>query len=253
MELLQLGKSVWEDESKENNLKAIAHLEKCIELNPEISTAYAVLSEVYLNDIRREYNEIQDALKKAKEASKRSLQLNPNSALAWIEKTYITIYEQDFTAFEVEAKKALELNPFEPLVLISAGQYYIMTGRNVELGKEYVDDAFKYNPNPQAWYYYSLNYYHVDKGDYKTALKVWLEAGAAMDNESTIETAILYWINNNKTSALRHFKNFKILQPEYSLSNFEHFQDMWIHNQNIRPVRKKAFMELAEAYENSEK
>ena len=253
MELLQLGKSVWEDESKENNLKAIGHLEKCIELNPEISTAYAVLSEVYLNDIRREYNEIEDALKKAKEASKRSLQLNPNSALAWIEKTYITIYEQDFTAFEVETKKALELNPFEPLVLISAGQYYITSGRNVELGKEYVDDAFKYNPNPQAWYYYALNYYYVDKGDYKTALKVWLEAGAAMGNESTIETAILYWINNNKTSALRHFKNFKILQPEYSLSNFEHFQDMWIHNENIRPVRKKAFLELNEAYENSKK
>ena len=178
---------------------------------------------------------------------------HPNSAIAWIEKTYITVYEQDFTAFEVEANKALELNPFEPLVLISAGQYYISGGKNVELGKKYVDDAFKYNPNPQAWYYHGLSMYYVDKGDYKTALKVWLEAGAAMDNESTIETAILYWINNNKTSALRHFKNFKALQPEYSLSNFEHFQDMWIHNENIRPVRKKAFIELNEAYENSQK
>ena len=253
MELLQLGKSIWENESKENNLKAIGHLEKCIELNPEISTAFAVLSEVYLNDVRREYNEIPNALNKAKEASKRSLQLNPNSALAWIEKTYITSFEQDFTAFEVEANKALELNPFEPLVLISAGQFYIATGRNVELGKKYVDDAFKYNPNPQAWYYYSLNFYYVDKGDYKTALKLWLEAGAAMGNESTIETALLYWINNNKTASLRHFKNFKELQPEYSISNFEHFQNMWIHNKNIRPVRKKAFIELAEAYEESQK
>ena len=152
----------------------------------------------------------------------------------------------------MEAKKALELNPFEPLVLISAGQYYICTGRNVELGKKYVDDAFKYNPNPQAWYYHGLSMYYVDKGDYKTALQTWLKSGAR-DDESAIDTAILYWINNNKTSALRHFKNFKILQPEYSLSNFEKAEDIWIHNQNIRPVRKKAFMELAEAYENSQK
>ena len=252
MELLQLGKSIWENESKENGFKAIGHLEKCIELNPEIATAYAVLSEVYLNDIRREYNQIPDALKKAKEASKRSLQLDPNSALAWIEKTYITYHEKDFTAFEIEANKALELNPFEPLVLISAGQFYICTGRNVELGKKYVDDAFKYNPNPQAWYYYSLSFYYVDKGDYKTALQRWLESGAK-DDESAIDTAVLYWINNNKTSALRHFKNFKVLQPEYSLSNFEKAEDMWIHNQNIRPVRKKVYMELAEAYENSPK
>ena len=74
----------------EKLLKAIEHLERCIELNPEISTAYAVLSEVYLHDIRGEYNQIPEALKKAKEASRRSIQLDSNNALAWIEKTYIT-------------------------------------------------------------------------------------------------------------------------------------------------------------------
>ena len=252
MELLQLGKSVWEDESKENNFKAITHLEKCIELNPEISTAYAVLSEVYLNDIRREYTQIPDALVKAKEASKRSLQLNPNSALAWIEKTYITRYEKNFTAFEVEAEKALELNPFEPLVLISAGQYYIMTGRNVELGKEYVDDAFKYNPNPQAWYYHGLSMYYVHNGDYQIALKTWLESGVK-DDESAITTAILYWLNDNEISALRYYKIFKTLKPEFTLINFEKLQNIGNVNQNIRLVRKKAFMELAEAYKNSKK
>ena len=40
---------------------------------------------------------------------------------------------------------------------------------------------------------------------------------------------------------------------ENASSIFEHFQDMWIHNENIRPVRKKAFLELNEAYENSKK
>ena len=252
MELLQLGKSLWEETTKDKVMKAIEHLEKCIELNPEISTAYAVLSEVYLHDIRGEYNQIPDALQKAKEASRRSIQLDSNNALAWIEKTYITRYEKDFTAFEVEAKKALELNPFEPLVLISAGQFYISTDINPDLGKKYIDDAFKYNPHPQAWYYNGLSSYYLGKGDYQMALKTWLESGAK-DDESAIDSAILYWLNDNKISALRYFKTFKTLRPEYSLSNYEKLQEVWGASENRKSIRKKAFKEIAEAYENSKK
>jgi len=252
MELLQLGKSIWEEVTMDKLLKAIEYLERCIELNPEISTAYAVISEVYLHDLRGEYNQIPDALKKAKEASRRSIQLDSNNALAWIEKTYITYHEKDLTAFEVEAKKAIGLNPFEPFVLASAGQFYIATGRNIELGKKYIDNAFKYNPNPQAWYYHGLSDYYVHSGDYQMALKTWLASGAK-DDESAITTAILYWLNDNKNSALRYYKIFKIFKPNFTLSDFEKKDNMWYHNQNIRPVRKKAFMELAEAYENSQK
>ena len=47
IELLQIGKSVWEDMTKDNILRAIKYLEKCTSLNPEITTAYAVLTELY--------------------------------------------------------------------------------------------------------------------------------------------------------------------------------------------------------------
>ena len=119
-------------------------------------------------------------------------------------------------------------------------------------GKKYIDDAFKYNPNPQAWYYHGLSDYYVHSGDYQTALKTWLESGAK-DDETAITTAILYWLNDNKISALRYYKIYKTLKPNFTLSDFEKKDNMWYHNQNIRPVRKKAFMELAEAYEKSQK
>ena len=42
MELLQLGKSIWEEVTMDKLLKAIEYLERCIELNPEILEAYSV-------------------------------------------------------------------------------------------------------------------------------------------------------------------------------------------------------------------
>jgi TolB-like protein len=46
IELLQLGKNVWEEQTEDVTVKGTKYLERCIELNPDISTAYAILSEV---------------------------------------------------------------------------------------------------------------------------------------------------------------------------------------------------------------
>ena len=105
---------------------------------------------------------------------------------------------------------------------------------------------------PQAWYYHGLSDYYVHSGDYQMALKTWLESGAK-DDESAIDSAILYWLNDNKISALRYFKAFKTLRPEYSLSNYEKLQEVWGASENRKSIRKKAFKEIAEAYENSKK
>ena len=80
IELLQLGKNVWEEQTEDVTVKGTKYLERCIELNPDISTAYAILSEVYLEDTRADYNLIPNAIKKAKEAVSRSIELSPSNA-----------------------------------------------------------------------------------------------------------------------------------------------------------------------------
>ncbi len=136
--------------------------------------------------------------------------------------------------------------------MISAAQFYINTEINPDLGYKYIESAFKYNPNPQAWYYHALSSYYLGKGDYQMALKTWLESGAK-DDESAIDSAILYWLNDNKISALRHYKTMKMLRPEYSLSNLEKWQEVWGASENLKSIETKAFKELSEAYENTQK
>ena len=54
IEMLQIGKAAWEDMTKDNITRAIQYLERCVELNPDITTAYAVLYEIYVECLRRE-------------------------------------------------------------------------------------------------------------------------------------------------------------------------------------------------------
>ena len=98
LELLQIGKAVWEEETQDVTLKGTKYLEKCIEMNPDISTAHAILSDVYLEDLRSDYNLVPDALTKAKKSVSRVVELNPSNAIALIEQIWISWYEKDFTA-----------------------------------------------------------------------------------------------------------------------------------------------------------
>ena len=89
VELLQIGKSVWEDVTHENLHQAISKLEKCVELCPDSATAYAVLSDVYYAFIRNEIP-YPDALEKSENNLKQAIRLDPKNAIVictkfWIE------------------------------------------------------------------------------------------------------------------------------------------------------------------------
>ena len=76
IELLQIGKSVWENVDKNNLNKAIKSLNKCIELNPKISTAYAILADCYMSHIRMNY-QIDNALENVNENIQMAFKLDP--------------------------------------------------------------------------------------------------------------------------------------------------------------------------------
>ena len=108
MELLQLGKAAWEEQTEDVTAGATRFLEKCIELNPDISTAHAILSEVYLEDVRRDYNQIPNAKAKAKASIERAVALNPSNAIALIEQIWISWFEKDFTNCKLQIEEALK-------------------------------------------------------------------------------------------------------------------------------------------------
>ncbi|MDC0309635.1 TIR domain-containing protein [bacterium] len=250
IELLQIGKATWENMTKETTLKAIGYLNRCVSLNPDISTAYALLSEIYLEDLRRKYNMTSDPMKKAKDAVRRAIELDSKNAIALIEKLWISWYEKDYTACELQIKLAFEANPYEPLVLVSSASFRVITDRDPELGKQHADLAIKYNETPQGWYYWPLEVYYARNKDYKKALEYILKSNYS-DDHGVAEQAILYWLNNEKESALRRYAEVIQINPSYSVKEYNNFTEM----QGEKGLESYAYAlnEIAEAYENSKK
>ena len=249
MELLQLGKAVWEEQTEDVTVKGTLYLEKCIKMNPDISTAHAILSEVYLEDLRAEYNLIPGALAKAKKSVSRAIELNPSNAIALIEQIWISWYEKDFTACKLQAEAALKLNPYEPLVLVSVGSFYLSTGIDLQLGKKYNDLALKYNETPQGWYYYGYVNYYISNNEYEKALQYALKCGVA--NKFHMARALaLYWVNNQRDTAKKYYKELLSKYPEFTLDTFQKFHDVWSPAKVTKDLLQNAFKEVAEASKN---
>ena len=250
VEYLQLGKASWDDNVDEDNIHSqTGFLLKAIELNPQISTAYAILSEIYLEDLRVDINLIPDALTKAKENSKLAIQLNPQNAMALIERTYITWYEKDYVAFEIQAKEAIEANPYEPYVLATVGMFYTVTGTDKERGKQLIDEALSYSQRPQKWYYFGLSEYYLQKQEYKECLKYTVKL--EFDDKYYFgRLGAIYWLNNKKQTAIKTFEKAIRIDPNYSLKNdISHFSNVWGAKKSL--ALAQAFKELTAAYENS--
>ena len=246
MELLQLGKAVWEEQTEDVTVKGTGYLERCIELNPDISTAHAILSEVYLEDIRGDYNRVPDAMTKAKASISRAIELNPSNAIALIEQIWISWYEKDFIACKLQAEAALKANPYEPLVLVSVGLFYLSTGIDLELGKKYNDLALRYNETPQGWYYIGYVNYYLTNNEYDKALESTLKAGGSSSGQHATAAA-LYWLNGEKGIAQKHYKQLIVIEPDFTLEKLKKYQEIWSDAKVSRDLLQKAFKEVVDA------
>jgi serine/threonine-protein kinase len=108
-----LGRYFFNRPSDDNLRKAIAQFEKAVALSPGFAAGYSGLSDAYL---WAGYNEgflsATVGKVKSKAAAERAVQLDSNSAEAHASlATYMLFYERDWTACEPEFRKAIALNP----------------------------------------------------------------------------------------------------------------------------------------------
>jgi len=220
IELLQIGKAAWEDMKKDNILKAIRYLEKCISLNPKITMTYAALCGIYTECLRRGFTEIPNPLMKAKQVSRKALELDPKNAMALNEKFWLLWYEKDYSACELHLKLALDANPYEPYVLISAGSFKVVRDIDIKYGLELCDRANRYNERPQGWYNWPYIIHYSRIGEYKKSLEHVITADYKDDNHLA-QTAILYWLNGEKDAAMRKYREVKRINKNYSFKSYE--------------------------------
>ncbi|HCU87520.1 MAG TPA: hypothetical protein DGP39_08320 [Verrucomicrobiales bacterium] len=249
MELLQIGKSIWELEEKDNTRRAREYLEKCIKLNPDIATAHAVLMDVYLEDIRKQYNEVSNAHEKAKAAQARSVELDPKNAIGLIGDMWMAWHDKNMVKAKVAIDRALDANPHDPFITASAGAFYARTGEDPELGKKYVEQAIGNSETPQSWYYHALVHYHLGKGELDKALENQLKHGTA-HYHSKLWAISIYWLNNEEKQAVELVKEIKRNRPDFDLSEFQRLMNTYQTDLKTFDLLSKAMMDALAGYDH---
>lgn len=134
VELLARAKDVW-NSSKTNKAEiAIGLLDKCIAINPNISSVYSVRGQIY-SSFYSSGDYSTNGITMAKKSNEKASKLNPNNALAIISKLWASLNEDDFIAAEQIANQGLKTNPNEPFLLATVAAFYIFSDKDLEKGK----------------------------------------------------------------------------------------------------------------------
>ncbi len=248
VELLQIGKSIWEDVTHENLHQAISRLEKCVELCPDSATAYAVLSDVYYAFIRNDIP-YPDALEKSEKNLKQAIKLDPKNAIVICTKFWIEWDKGDIISSEVLAEEAIRANPNEPWALATYAWFLVNSTSELEEGLKNAEKALEFCEHPQGWYYWSMAEYYRLKKNYKECLKYLLKTTDQYRDWYFIHTATCNWLIGNKDTALKIYKDLLERKPDFSIEEYRN--NRFIYEGRIVNDFESAFDSLISFYEVS--
>ncbi|MFC7476600.1 winged helix-turn-helix domain-containing tetratricopeptide repeat protein [Dankookia sp. GCM10030260] len=151
--------------SAEMHAEARDLLERAVELDPLSSDAHALLANVYLGEHRFEMNPRPNPIGRAMVHALAATQLDPQNAYARCWLAIVHFFRGENDRFEMEAQRALELNPNDPETLADVGHYLAFMGefeRGVALSRR----AQLLNPLHPEWYLFSLARLHYSQRRY---------------------------------------------------------------------------------------
>jgi len=125
-------------------------LERTVALSPYYADAWAYLAIIYNDEVRNRYNpdhSLDAVLAKAKDAASKAQQLAPYSAMAYKALMVVDFTQNDYRGFEDAFRRAIEISPADPEVLVYGGNRLWSIGR-FEEGVALVRKALAINTNP---------------------------------------------------------------------------------------------------------
>ena len=140
-------------------------LERAVELDPLSSDAHALLANVYLGEHRFDMNPRPNPIGRAMVHALAATQLDPQNAYARCWLAIVHFFRAENDKFEIEAARALELNPNDPETLADVGHYLAFMGE-FERGVELTRRAQRLNPLHPGWYHFSVARLHFSQRRY---------------------------------------------------------------------------------------
>ncbi len=146
----------------------LACLEAAVARDPAYSDAWAMLGWLHLDAGRFDYPgavPLETEYTLALEAARRAQSLAPDSVLALKALSSIQHYRGRYEESERLARRAVELNPYDPDTLAQLGWRLAMRGR-FDQGVPLLQEAISRSVNPPDWYFHLIAADEMMRGDF---------------------------------------------------------------------------------------
>jgi adenylate cyclase len=147
-------------------------LEHAVELDPDYSDAWAVLSNIYAQERRFGFNprpELYDSHERSLTAAHRAVEIEPRNPTAQLMLANALFDRRNLAGFRAAGERAITLNPNDPDLLAHYGMRLTFIGE-WQRGVALVTKAIALNPEHPQWYLDPIIYYHYQIRDYEQAL-----------------------------------------------------------------------------------
>lgn len=147
-------------------------VEQAVQAEPDYAEAWAVLSNLYMQQIRFALGgDRQEAFQLAEHAARRAIELDPHSATGHLMLANVRFSKGNLSGFQQSGTTAIELNPNDNVILAHFGLRLAFSGSWSE-GLAIMDNAIALNPVHPHWYYFPKLFYLYDQGEYYQAIEV---------------------------------------------------------------------------------
>ncbi|WP_299948869.1 hypothetical protein [uncultured Ruegeria sp.] len=147
-------------------------IQRSLEQSPDYAEAWAVLSNLYLQQIRFGLGgDRQELIAAASDAARRAIEIDPNLAVGHLMLANMRFVRGDFDGFRNAGQIAVDLSPNDSSVLAHYGMRLAFNG-DWDEGLAIVDRAIALNPVHPHWYHFPRIFYEFDQGNYQQALTV---------------------------------------------------------------------------------
>ncbi len=195
-------------------VKAIPHLERAIELDPNYSRAHAALAAVYVEAwynlwVRMVRMSARRGLPAAKRHLKAAMQ-NP-TPLAHQVASLMSIIEGHYDEAIADAERAVALDPNDPSGYVAMARALLLAGRSAE-SLEFINKAARLDPRSDFLYWLGAAQFHLERYDEAAATMIRATEHNPGDLRSFLYLAAAYGHLERQQDAKSAFETFKELR-----------------------------------------
>jgi adenylate cyclase len=149
--------------------KALAALERAVEIDPEYGLAWAMLGHLHADNYALGFSEIEAPLEKALTFAQKGVALAPENQFARDALALVYFHRGEKELFLQHAEQTIALNPNSPYVIGVAGWHMMLYGE-WDRGLALLKKGMKLNPYHPTWFHLASYMDYYRRGDYENAL-----------------------------------------------------------------------------------